>query len=361
VKLCDFIFRFTASGSSKNDSICRIRLFVSADRIAYAVLTDLGDKNTGSSVTNAIEYFRSELIKHGFISEHAKIVEHYEQEHVEGGSFDFVSFDKDNNPTWKTQKIDYVCKLIECEAHEFLTPSLDIKRIYDEVERIRHDIDPYIDEPWAEPYHVINRREDIRKNMLPEGKLLEAIENCVSETYLHSLIKSDLSIIGDFYSHPKEEYICFSEFPLSDGAVDFVMFSGRSRMDVTLIEIKGADYNLINGNSYADFSAKTNQAVQQIRRRIGYITRNYEEFRKLVNEIRIHVESGNSKFNSFIGPQGMLGVDPNKDINLHTVVIGGRSKNDLHESRLRHEYERGNSPSIRIESWDSWIKKSYRQ
>ncbi|WP_425591733.1 Shedu anti-phage system protein SduA domain-containing protein [Halomonas getboli] len=117
----------------------------------------------------------------------------------------------------------------------------------------------------------------------------------------------------------------------------------------------------MNGNHYEDFSAKTNQAVQQIRKRLGYITRNYEEFRQFVHQTREFVESGGERFNSFVGPKGKLGVDPNKDINLHTVVIGGRSKDDLNESKLRHEYERGNSPSIRVESWDSWIKKSRRK
>jgi hypothetical protein len=36
--------------------------------------------------------------------------------------------------------------------------------------------------------------------------------------------------------------------------------------------------------------------------------------------------------------------------------LGGKSKDDIHESRLRHEYESANSPSIKIESLDSWIK-----
>jgi len=58
--------------------------------------------------------------------------------------------------------------------------------------------------------------------MLPVGTLSDAVKNVVSETDIQKLIKSDLSIIGDFYSHPSEEYICFSEFSLDDGVVDFV-------------------------------------------------------------------------------------------------------------------------------------------
>lgn len=132
-------------------------------------------------------------------------------------------------------------------------------------------------------------------------------------------------------------------------------------MEVTLIEIKGANYNLINANSYENFSAKTTDAIKQINSRIGYIHRNYKDFKKFVHEIRISIESGNPKFNSFVGSKGNLGVDPNKDIILSTVVIGGRSKDDLKESKLRHNHEMRQSPPIRIESWDSWIKKSRRK
>lgn len=361
MKISDFIFRFPTCGLTRNDAICRVRLFVSADDVVYVVLTDLGEKNTGSSVTNSVENIRLTLIEKGLIINCSNVIEHYDKDFHDGGSFDFVSFDEHNNPEWKSTSLSNICSILKCSTDEFLTHSLKIQRLYDEIEKIRHDIDPYIDEPWAESYNVINRREDIQTKLLPEGTLKKAIENGASETEIQTLLKSDLSIIGDFYSHPSEEYICFSEFPLSDGFVDFVLFSGRSRMDVTLVEIKGANYNLINANSYEDFSAKTNQAVQQIRRRIGSITRNYDTFRKFVHNVRQAVEAGETKYNSFVGPKGNLGVDPNKDINLHTVVIGGRSKDDLNESRLRHEYEMGNSPSIRVESWDSWLKKSRRK
>lgn len=361
MKVSDFVFRFNSGGWSGNDAICRVRTFVGQNNDIVAVLTDLGDKNPSSSVTNSVETIRKNLVDKGFIQNATQVVEHYDKDFIEGGSFDLVSFDNSNNPSWESIGFDKVCDLLITDKSEFSTPSLEIPRIYDEVERIRHDIDPYLDEPYSESYDVINRREDIINQGLPEGTLQNTIAKGATETELQKLIKSDLSIIGDFYSHPSEEYICFSEFPLDGGFVDFAMFSGRSRMDVTLIEVKGADYNLINGNHYEDFSAKTNQAVQQIRKRLGYITRNYEEFRRFVHETREYVESGKEKFNSFVGPKGNLGVDPNKDINLHTVVVGGRSKDDLNESRLRHEYERGTSPSIKVESWDSWIRKSRRK
>lgn len=360
MKVSDFVFRSQNFEGRRSDSLCRVRIFVGVENKIFSVITDLGEKNTGMSVTNSIERIRQNLILKGYISESVKIIEHYDKELSSRESFDFVSFDENKNPNWTSTNLEEVLYQLQCEQSEFSLHSLEIKSIYDEVEKIRHDIDPFIDEPWPEAYDVINRREEIQRNMLSISVLQEAIDNSATEIDLQNIIKSDLSILGDFYAHPSEEYICFSEFPLNGGFIDFVIFSGVSKMNVTLIEIKGANYNLVNGNNYEDFSAKTNQAVQQIRKRLGYIARNYEEFRKFVHEVRSSVEAGESKFNSFVGPKGKLGVDPNKDIYLHTIVIGGRSKDDLNESRLRYEYERGQSPSIRVESWDSWIKKARR-
>ena len=72
----------------------------------------------------------------------------------------------------------------------------------------------------------------------------ELIDAGASERELDALIKKDLSLIAEIYSSPDDEYIVFSEFPLGEKRVDFAIFSSRSTMDVTFIEIKGADFNL---------------------------------------------------------------------------------------------------------------------
>ncbi|MCK2182805.1 hypothetical protein [Halomonas getboli] len=239
MKVSDFVFRFNSGSWSGRDAICRVRNFVGKNNDLIVVLTDLGDKNPSSSVTNSVETIRECLIEKGFIQKETLVVEHYDKEFIDGGSFDLVAFDKSNNPSWKSINLEDACDLLLVETSEFSTPSLEIPRIYDEIEKIRHEIDPYLDEPYSESYDVINRREDIINQRLPLGTLQAAIDTGAIETELQKLIKSDLSIIGDFYSHPSEEYICFSEFPLDGGFVDFVMFSGRSRMDVSLIEVKG--------------------------------------------------------------------------------------------------------------------------
>ncbi|HEI8867741.1 TPA: DUF4263 domain-containing protein [Serratia odorifera] len=87
------------------------------------------------------------------------------------------------------------------------------------------------------------------------------------------------------------------------------------------------------------------------------IYRDYEKYRNYFHEVRENVENGTRFTHALLGPKGKLSVVPNKDINISSVVIAGRSKNDLEESRQRHNIEITSSPPIRLESWDSLINK----
>ncbi|USL16411.1 DUF4263 domain-containing protein [Bacillus thuringiensis] len=58
-----------------------------------------------------------------------------------------------------------------------------------------------------------------------------------------------------------------------------------------------------------------------------------------------------------IGPQGGLQVDPNKDINIYIVLIAGRTVDDLSESKKRQDYENNTKPPLKVETWDTWIRK----
>ncbi|AZQ85649.1 DUF4263 domain-containing protein [Colwellia sp. Arc7-635] len=361
MKISDFIFRAPSTSLSRYDLLCRVRFFVNKKYEIVAVLTDLGNKNPSSSVTNSVEEIIAGLYEIGFLTSKAIFLEHYEKGLMGNNTFDLVTIDENNSPSWKSLKFDSAIKLLDSEDDEFSKKSVEIKELFDQIEKLRHDMDPYMGIPHQENFEVILRREKILSNQVTKSALKNAIESGATETEIHKLILSDLSLLGDMYCQLPEEYICFSEFELNGGFVDFVVLSGRSRMTVTLIEIKGANYKLINSNSYEDFSAKTNQAVQQIRKRLGYIIRNIDEFRMNVHDLRDKVENGESIFDSFIGPEGKLQVDPNKDIYFHSIVIGGRSEDDYKESRLRHDYEERMSPPIRIESWDSWLKKVPRK
>lgn len=191
--------------------------------------------------------------------------------------------------------------------------------------------------------------------------LIELVKKNPSESSIQRVIKRDLSLLSEAYAYPQSEYICFSEFPIGNGFTDFVVFTGRSRMEVFVIEIKGADFNFSNSNYYGNMSLKINEAAQQIRRRLGYINENYKEFKSLAHKVREQVEVGKSLYNSQLGPWGPLEVDPNKEICVNGILIGGRCRDDLYESKLRHEFEKISSSKIRIESWDSWLKKLTRE
>ena len=177
-----------------------------------------------------------------------------------------------------------------------------------------------------------------------------------NERTLQNELKRDLSIIGSAcaVSPIKDEYIAFSEFPVAHGNVDFVVFTDRSRMDVVLIEVKGANFNFVNADG--SIASDMNLASQQMRDRFYQIECNYESFRREVHAIRKTVENGIQKYNSVVGPNGYLHVDPDKDIDLRGMVIGGRIKNDLDESKIRHQLEKS-APKVTFESWDSWLRK----
>lgn len=359
MKISDFIFRYSSHRGQIHDSLCRVRIFYSPKQGKSALLTDLGNKNPGPSVTNSIESLRQALIESGHIDEDTRVIEHYERGSYRQGTFDFVTF-RDGLPDWKSTTTAIASSEIACDETELNAPAADDPRLVRQIEKLRMQVDPHLDRPYQEPREIINRRADILHHRIPLSQLRGLIENSAGEKELQRLVQSDLSLLGEMYAQPDEEYLAFAEFPLDDGRVDFALFSGRSRMDVTLIEIKGAEFYLTTKDSYSNLNAKFNEGRQQITRRLGYVFRNYPAFRSLAHQIRERAERGEQIYHAFIGPQGKLSVDPEKDVNVHYVVIGGRTRDDQLESKLRHEFEVSFNPRIRLESWDTWLRKLRR-
>lgn len=359
MKICDLIFQTPSPRGLGNDGICRVRVFVTPDKRVVALLTDLDNKNTGPSVTNSVERIRQALVDRGIVDNDAQIIEHYE-ECFGVPTFDFVSL-RDGRPIWENTSAEEVAKLTGCTLAELQERTLDHPRLYDEIERIRNLIDPFVDSPDPEDPSVVNRRADIREKMISKKELADLVSTGADERSLQALLKRDLSIFAEVYARPPEEYICFSEFPIQAGFFDFVVFSGRSRMEVILIEIKGANFPFAKQGSYRKFSAKIDEAVHQIRDRVGSIYRKFSDFHSTTQQIREAVEAGGRLHNSLVGPQAPLEVDPQKDVIIRCVVIGGRSRDDLKESQLRQDYEMQSSPSVKVESWDSWLRKLQRE
>ncbi|GEM_PF-3986003 len=68
MKISDFIFQYTPANMMRTDSLCRVRLFVNAEKL-YALITDVGGKYCPASVINFIENIKEQLIERGYISE----------------------------------------------------------------------------------------------------------------------------------------------------------------------------------------------------------------------------------------------------------------------------------------------------
>ncbi len=194
------------------------------------------------------------------------------------------------------------------------------------------------------------------ENLFLKQQILKLVDERSSEVMFLKLLRENLSTLGKCFSDHPDEYICFSEFPVGSGVVDFVVFYGRSRMQIKLIEIKGADFCFMTHSSYKNVSAKINEAAQQIRNRFSYHAQNGNEFRKFTHEIRQDVERGKQRFNSVHGPKMPLQADANKEINVYGAVIGGYSRDDIKESQLRNDLE-NSTLKIQFESWNSWADK----
>ncbi|MGO4379205.1 Shedu anti-phage system protein SduA domain-containing protein [Pseudoduganella sp. RAF53_2] len=340
MKISDFIFRYQAHRDSVHDSICRVRLF-HTDRVS-ALLTDLGDRNTGSSVANSIESLRHHLIDAGHIDQSARIVEHYEANHLSEATFALVT-EVDGLPNWQKLCTADAAALLGCAEIALEHHTLDDPRLAAQIDKLRVQINPYIDRPQQESVAVLNRRNEILRQRIPVEQLRSLIEEGATALEMHHLIAQDLSLIAELYAQPEEEYIAFSQFPVDSGFVDFALFSGRSRMDVTLVEIKGTAFHL-------------DEARAQISSRLGYIVRQYPQFRAMAHRIRDRVEQGHPAYNSFPGPRLPLQVEAARDINVNYVVIGGRAVDAVERQAFEMSFE----PFIQLETWDSWLQKLRR-
>lgn len=363
MKLSDFIFQYPCPLPSKRDrcGMCRVRLFLARDGQPVALLTEVDGSGVGPSVTNEAEHIVRALIQRGHVPPECRFIEHYERSGFGGDTFDILSVSPSGQPSWEPVAFEHVVDALGCAHCEIVKRTLEDARLAAEVGRIRQTLNPRIDLPNAEETSIIQRKLEIEASMLSRSELLSAVQANAGEREMQRLIRKDLSLLGEIYAMPTHEYICFAEFPIADGFVDFLVLTGRSRMDIFLVEIKGADFNLINSGTYPEFNARINRAAGQIRRRYRAIYEALPAFRRSFHDIRSDVEAGRNAFHSFLGPHTPLEVDPDKDVNIYGVVIGGRMRDSLLESHHRHDYEWRYTPRIRVDSWDSWLNRLQRE
>lgn len=283
--------------------------------------------NDGQSVTNAVEWIVESLVQQGYVIPPATFIEHYERSDFQSDTFDKVTLTP--SVSWQSIGKQALLELIGGFVAELDDRSSKNNRIAGQANHFRYRRNPFVDSRAQESNAVVKRRLDIEAGMISKESVNSLVQSGSGEQDLQRLLKTDLSIFGEAYAKPDDEYICFSEYPLASGSIDFVVFTGRSRMDIILIEVKGAGFNLLNSNHYRAFNHKVAESATQIHDRLGIIFGDLHTFPKDAHARRVRAEQGEKLHNAFLGPYQLLQVDPDKEVNVRSVVIGGRTINDL--------------------------------
>lgn len=188
MKVVDTILRYPCNSMTGRDGICRARVFASSSGIGL-LLTDLGDLNTGQSVTNAIESVCRTAIENGLVDAGARLVEHYERS--SGGSLDAVTFSAKGSPDWVNMDRREAMDLLGCSADEFDATTASNPRLMTLIQRIRNSIDPFMDGPHLESRDVILRRMDINERKISKASVAALVEAGSSERQLQALLKKE--------------------------------------------------------------------------------------------------------------------------------------------------------------------------
>lgn len=360
MKVSDFIFRYKTSAFSQRVGLCRVRIFVNMeDRAIYAVLSEL-EENPSSSVTNAVEHITSQLIQAEKIPASAIIIDHYPPAIFNYDEFSIVSFDAEGRPSWEDISLGKCLRLLGCTEEEFSDYRSD-PRVREEISDAINGISHIQSAEIVENPKITQRRLEIKNSQYRLEDVRRVLNTYPSETDMGKFIQSDMSLLAEVYAQIEDEYICFSEFPVGEGRADFVVFTGRSRMKVFIIEIKGANIPLRRKNHYHSFRASVQEGKDQLEERAKYCQENYEKFRRFVYDVLDEVKKGRRPYNAFLGPKHELQVDSDKDIHISYVLIAGRTSDNLQDSQKRHMTESASNLNIQIETWDSWLAKLRRQ
>lgn len=355
MKVSDFIYKFK-SYRMREQGLCRVRFFVNMQSEFTCILTDIASMSNAPYLDTVCDFVIHLLYENGYMLECQYIILHDECYNR------MEMVDKYGNIVKKNLSKEDVIALTNCSDDEFEKKSMDILQVRRQIEKKRYEIDPFINNQFLKSQSYIRRELEIQENSISKKKLKELVDSGAKERALSELIKKDLSLVAEIHSSsPHDEYIVFSEFPIGNKRADFAIFSSRSTMNVTFIEIKGADFNLKKRGRYDNFNAKIEEANSQIRNHRKHISNNYESFRKEMHQIRMKAESGEKVYNAFLSPKEKLLVDPNKNINIRYIIVAGRTpEDDVEESDLRYQFGKDDR-DVELFSWDSWMRRLSRE
>lgn len=271
MKVSDFIFKFKSSIMSE-EGLCRVRFFVNTQyKEMICILTDIGSMSNGPYLGIEFNTVIQSLYDNGYLIDCQIFILHDDYDN----SMIIINNCGGVERHLSKKQVEI---LTECDENEFEEKSVDNLSIKRQIEKKRYEINPFINSQYLKAPEYIKREIEIQENIISKKQLKELIDSGSSERALGKLIKKDMSLIAEIYSSPNDEYIVFSEFPIGAKKADFAIFSGRSTMNVTFIEIKGAGFNLKKRGPYDNLNAKIEEANSQIRNHRKYIYNNYECF-----------------------------------------------------------------------------------
>lgn len=154
-----------------------------------------------------------------------------------------------------------------------------------------------------------------------------------------------------------EEYICFSNYPIGDKIADFVVLTSRSKMKVCIVEVKGADFKTVKANHYQGLNVHMNDAITQLKNHMEYINRNYSSFRTQIHEDKDKAINEEYSGNYLVGPRKNLLVDPQKDIDVKYIAIGGVEREDKSIEESHEIVKCKPADNLEIASWNSFVRK----
>jgi len=200
------------------------------------------------------------------------------------------------------------------------------------------------------------KREVIQSAQLPIEELQSLVHKRANERAFQKVIKDDLSFLADVFASSPDEFICLSEYPIGDRIVDYVVLTSRSRMEVYLIEVKGANFRTSKETHYGGMNNHIHDAVKQLTNHKIYIDQHYNDFRKQIHSTKASVVVGTYLGNCLLGPKGNLFVDQDKDIILRFVAIGGTEGDGRRNSHECTVFENSHQ-NLSVYSWESFLRR----
>ena len=217
----------------------------------------------------------------------SKIIEHYSSSSFYfSEKFDLVTFDSNMKPNWKSVSFKTISKILECSDEEF-DNYRNNQRAKKEIKDAIFGVPKLQEFKYSENPDITERRLEIVLNQHNKDDIIRLLSYSPEENKLNKFLREDLSLIAECYANPSEEYICFAEFPVGEHRADFALFTGRSRMNVYLIEIKGADKE----NHYGEFKSSIQEGVGQLKKHSDWCNKNYETFRTFTYNVLEEVKN----------------------------------------------------------------------